>query len=180
MSLYSNILSILCGRIMWNVLHDVRHKYGATSKIILFFSWMQRMYKDNEGVLPTIPNWCIIIYTKKNEKIRNIQEIIEFDWLCQNQGKNWQKRDSQSNTSSPPLFISHVMHSCFYRQYHPAVGFHHWHGLLDIQFKPFGCIALWLSNHSGLSVPDEDYFINALCTLNMISTFVLLWNDTDN
>ena len=41
------------------------------------------MYKDNEGVLPTIPNWCIIIIqmyiTKENEKIRNFQEILEFD-----------------------------------------------------------------------------------------------------
>ena len=50
------------------------------------------MYKDNEGVLPTIPNWCIIIIQIyiiiKNEKIRNDEEIIEFDLLCQNQGQN--------------------------------------------------------------------------------------------
>ena len=123
LSLYSNIPSILCGRLMWNILHDVRHKYGAISKIFLFFTWMQRMYKDNEGVFPTIPNWCIIIIQIyiiiKNEKIRNDQEIMEFDWLCQNQGQNWHKRDSQSNTSSPPLSISHLMHFCLYRHYHP-------------------------------------------------------------
>jgi hypothetical protein len=44
---------------------------------------------------------------------------------------------------------------------------------------PFGLLApkifyiIWLSNLSTLSVPDEDDSRNALCALNLISTFLL-------
>ena len=52
---------------------------------------------------------------------------------------------------------------------------------LVILFMAFGCIAIeyffliiWLLSLSSLNVPDKDYFRNALCALNLISTF-LLW-----
>jgi hypothetical protein len=132
--------------------------------------------------------------------------------LCQNQ----EKKLTQSNTSSPPLYILHLMHSCLYRQYHPPSSQCYWHRLLYIQFRPFNFFApkdfkyfdfpvirdwaylmkvvesTWwrLLNVPDegywaylmkviertwwrlLSVPDEGYSRNALCTLNMISTFL--------
>ena len=45
-------------------------------------------------------------------------------------------------------------------------------------FRPFGLLApktfyaIWLSNLSILSVPNEGYSTNALCRLNLISTFI--------
>jgi hypothetical protein len=49
--------------------------------------------------------------------------------------------------------------------------------ILAILFRPFGLLAcktykiIWLSYLSILSVPDEGYSRNALCALNLISTF---------
>ena len=57
--------------------------------------------------------------------------------------------------------------------------------ILAILFRPFGLLArktskiIWLSNLSILSVSDEGYSRNALCALNLISTFYYYhWVDT--
>ena len=52
--------------------------------------------------------------------------------------------------------------------------------IMAILFRPLGLLAsktfkiIWLSNLSTLSVHDEAYSRNSSCTLNLISTFVLL------
>jgi hypothetical protein len=79
--------------------------------------------------------------------------------------KRSNKANSQSNTSSPPLSISHLMHFFLYRHYHPpgsqcfSTGtVYQISSLNPLVLLLFSFIALWLSNHSVLSVPDEGYW----------------------
>jgi hypothetical protein len=41
-------------------------------------------------------------------------------------------------------------------------------------FAPKTFKIIWLSDLSTLSVPDEDYYRNTSCELNLISTYLLL------